>query len=128
MAARGPQADRPDAGAARGAGRRPLRRHRRRLRRTRGPLGAAPLALAAWKLRRVGIVWSREESIIGHHKRHPFRIRCRWGATRDGRITAVEAEVLADGGAYASTSAEVTKVATLFATGGYEIPNIAVDG
>jgi CO/xanthine dehydrogenase Mo-binding subunit len=87
------------------------------------------LALAAWKLqRRVGIVWSREESIIAHHKRHPFLIRCRWGVTRDGRITAVQAELLADGGAYASTSAEVTKVATLFASGVYEIPNIAVEG
>jgi CO/xanthine dehydrogenase Mo-binding subunit len=87
------------------------------------------LALAAWKLqRRVGIVWSREESITAHHKRHPFRIRCRWGVTRDGRITAVQAELLADGGAYASTSAEVTKVATLFASGVYEIPNIAVEG
>ena len=87
------------------------------------------LALAAWKLqRRVGIVWSREESILAHHKRHPFRIRCRWGVTRDGRITAVQAELLADGGAYASTSAEVTKVATLFASGVYEIPNIAVEG
>ena len=51
------------------------------------------LALAAWKLqRRVGIVWSREESILAHHKRHPFRIQCRWGATKDGRITAVQAE------------------------------------
>ena len=48
--------------------------------------------------------------------------------TRDGRITAVQAELLADGGAYASTSAEVTKVATLFASGVYEIPNIAVEG
>jgi CO/xanthine dehydrogenase Mo-binding subunit len=87
------------------------------------------LALAAWKLqRRVGIVWSREESITAHHKRHPFRIHCRWGVTRDGRITAVQAELLADGGAYASTSAEVTKVATLFASGVYEIPNIAVEG
>jgi len=87
------------------------------------------LALAAWKLqRRVGIVWSREESITAHHKRHPFRIRCRWGVTRDGRITTVQAELLADGGAYASTSAEVTKVATLFASGVYEIPNIAVEG
>ena len=87
------------------------------------------LALAAWKLRRrVGIVWSREESILAHHKRHPFRIRCRWGATRDGRITAVEADLLADGGAYASTSAEVTKVATLFASGVYEIPTVRVEG
>src|SRR5437588_11234901 len=87
------------------------------------------LALAAWTLRRpVAIQWSREESMIAHHKRHPMRIRCRWGATREGRITAVEADVLADGGAYASTSVEVTKVATLFATGCYEVPNIAVDG
>jgi CO/xanthine dehydrogenase Mo-binding subunit len=66
--------------------------------------------------------------MIAHHKRHPMRIRCRWGATREGRITAVQADVLADGGAYASTSVEVTKVATLFATGCYEVPNIAVDG
>jgi len=87
------------------------------------------LALAAWKLGRpVAIVWSREESIVAHHKRHPMRIRCRWGARRDGRITAVEAEVVADGGAYASTSGEVVKVATLFATGCYEVPNVAVDG
>jgi CO/xanthine dehydrogenase Mo-binding subunit len=87
------------------------------------------LALAAWKLRRpVALVWSREESMIGHHKRHPMRIRCKWGAKKDGRITAVEAEVIADGGAYASTSVEVTKVATLFANGCYEIENIAVDG
>lgn len=87
------------------------------------------LALAAWRLRRpVSLVWSREESIIGHHKRHPINIRCRWGAKRDGAITAAEAEVIADGGAYASTSVEVTKVATLFATGCYEIPNISVDG
>jgi CO/xanthine dehydrogenase Mo-binding subunit len=87
------------------------------------------LALAAWKLgRRVGMVWSREESIIAHHKRHPFRISCRWGATRDGKITAVETELLADGGAYASTSAEVTKVAALFATGVYEVPNLSVIG
>jgi CO/xanthine dehydrogenase Mo-binding subunit len=86
------------------------------------------LALAAWKLQRpVAIVWSREESIVGHHKRHPMRIRCRWGAGRDGRITAVETEVVADGGAYASTSVEVLKVAALFASGCYEVPNVSVD-
>jgi len=87
------------------------------------------LALSAWKLRRpVALVWSREESIIGHHKRHPISVRCRWGARNDGTITAVEAEVIADGGAYASTSVEVTKVATLFASGCYEVTNISVDG
>jgi len=87
------------------------------------------LALAAYTLRRpVALEWTREESMIGHHKRHPMNIRCRWGATRDGTITAVEAEVIADGGAYASTSVEVTKVAALFASGCYEAANISVDG
>src|SRR5215510_8033417 len=66
--------------------------------------------------------------MIAHHKRHPFVVRCRWGARRDGTITALEAELLGDGGAYASTSAEVTKVATLFANGCYTIDNISVDG
>jgi CO/xanthine dehydrogenase Mo-binding subunit len=87
------------------------------------------LALAVWQLRRpVCIRWSREESLIGHHKRHPMTIRCRWGATRDGKLTAVQAETFADGGAYASTSIEVVKVATLFASGPYEVPHIASDG
>ena len=87
------------------------------------------LALAAWKLQRpVALTWSREESMIGHHKRHPISVRCRWGALRDGTITAVEATLLADGGAYASTSQEVIKVATLFASGCYEVPNISADG
>ncbi|MEI7770030.1 MAG: molybdopterin cofactor-binding domain-containing protein, partial [Chloroflexales bacterium] len=87
------------------------------------------LALAAWRLRRpAAMVWGREESMLGHHKRHPMRVRCRWGAMRDGRIVAVEAELIADGGAYASTSAEVLKAATLFASGCYEVPNISADG
>jgi len=87
------------------------------------------LALAAWKLRRaVALVWSREESIRGHHKRHPFSIRTKWGAKRDGTITAIESEIVADGGAYASTSAEVIKIATVFTNGCYEVPNIKADG
>ena len=62
------------------------------------------LALAAWRLhqrginRPVKIIWSREESIIGHHKRHPYLIRTRWGATREGKVVAAEVEVIADGG------------------------------
>jgi CO/xanthine dehydrogenase Mo-binding subunit len=87
------------------------------------------LALAAWKLKRpVALVWSREESMIGHHKRHPVTIRCRWGAHKDGSITALVAEIIADGGAYASTSVEVLKDIALFASGCYEIPHLRVDG
>ena len=91
------------------------------------------LALAAWRLhqrgiaRPVKIIWSREESIIGHHKRHPYVIRTRWGATRAGMITSAEVEVIADGGAYAYTSTKVLGNATLMCTGPYEIPNVKVD-
>jgi CO/xanthine dehydrogenase Mo-binding subunit len=91
------------------------------------------LALAAWRLhqrgihRPVKIIWNREESIIGHHKRHPFLIRTRWGATKEGKILAAEVEVLQDGGAYAYTSTKVLGNATLMCTGPYEIPNVRVD-
>ncbi len=86
------------------------------------------LALAAWKLRRpVKIVWSREESIIGHHKRHPFYIRAKWGADQDGRLLAAECEVISDAGAYACTSTKVLGNATLMCTGPYETPNVKVD-
>jgi len=86
------------------------------------------LALAAWKLRRpVKIVWSREESIIGHHKRHPMVLHTRWGATREGNVVAAEVEVIADAGAYAYTSTKVLGNTTLMCTGPYEIPNVKVD-
>jgi CO/xanthine dehydrogenase Mo-binding subunit len=86
------------------------------------------LALAVMKLRRpVKIQWSREESMLYHHKRHPFTIRAKWGATRDGRIVAIEAHVLADAGAYAYTSTKVLANACLLASGPYECDNIHVD-
>ena len=86
------------------------------------------LALAAWKLRRpVKIVWTREESIIGHGKRHPVWARCKWGATRDGKLVAAEVRVVADGGAYCYTTNKVLGNLTVTCTGPYEIPNVKVD-
>ena len=91
------------------------------------------LALAAWRLdqrgihRPVKIIWSREESIKGHHKRHPYLLRARWGANREGKIVAAQVEVIADGGGYAYTSTKVLGNATLMCTGAYEIPNVHVD-
>ena len=67
-----------------------------------------PLALAAWKTGRpVKTIWSREESIVGHHKRHAFVIRAKWGATRDGKLVAAQMEMTSDAGAYAYTSTKV---------------------
>jgi CO/xanthine dehydrogenase Mo-binding subunit len=91
------------------------------------------LALAVLKLQEQGIerpvkiVWSREESMIGHHKRHPFSIHTRWGATKDGKIVAAEIDMVADGGGYAYTSTKVLGNATVLCTGGYEVPNIKAD-
>lgn len=86
------------------------------------------LALAAWKLRRpVKIIWSREESIIGHHKRHPMRLKATWGARADGKLLAAQVEVIADAGPYAGTSTKVQGNTTLTCTGPYDIPNVKVD-
>ncbi len=91
------------------------------------------LGLAALRLKERGIhrpvrvIWSREESIVGHHKRHPAWVKTRWGATKAGKLTAVEAELILDSGAYVYTSPKVLGNANLMVTGPYEIPNAHVD-
>lgn len=91
------------------------------------------LALAAWKLQQRGIqrpvkiIWSREESIIGHHKRHPYIVRLKLGASSTGKLLAAKAEIIADGGAYIYTSTKVLGNATLLVTGPYNIENVHVD-
>jgi CO/xanthine dehydrogenase Mo-binding subunit len=86
------------------------------------------LALAAWKLRRpVKTVWGREESILGHCKRHPFWIRSKWGATRAGKLMAAEIQIVADGGAYCYTTNKVLGNAAATCSGPYEIPNVKAD-
>ena len=91
------------------------------------------LALAVLRLsqrginRPVKIIWSREESIVGHHKRHPYYIKTKWGALKSGKIIAAQVEMVADGGAYIYTSTKVLGNATLLCTGPYDIPNVKVD-
>jgi len=91
------------------------------------------LALAVMRLLEMGIerpvrtIWSREESILGHHKRHPAVIKTKWGATREGKVTAVSAQVVFNSGAYAYTSTKVLGNANLMVTGPYELPNVHVD-
>jgi len=50
----------------------------------------------------VGGAFGREEVFYAHRGRHPFHMKYRTGATRDGKLTSVDAEILLDGGAYAS--------------------------
>lgn len=91
------------------------------------------LALAVWQLsqqginRPVKIIWSREESIRGHHKRHPCYIRAKWGADAQGKVLASECDLIQDAGAYAYTSTKVLGNATLMCTGPYQISHVKVD-
>ncbi|MDX6233233.1 MAG: hypothetical protein QOH68_2237 [Nocardioidaceae bacterium] len=78
--------------------------------------------------RPVKMVFSREESFLGHVHRHPARLHYRHHATRDGRLVKVEARLVFDGGAYASTSGLVLDNACCFAPGPYDVPNALVEG
>jgi 4-hydroxybenzoyl-CoA reductase alpha subunit len=52
--------------------------------------------------RPVKILYTREEVFYAHRGRHPFHMKYRTGVTKEGKLTAVDAEILLDGGAYAS--------------------------
>ena len=91
------------------------------------------LGLAAMKLAAAGIdrpvraEWSREESIVGHHKRHRGRVHTRWAVDADGKILAVEADGYLDAGAYNYTSNKVLGNLHLTVAGPYEIPAARID-
>ncbi|MEV6984642.1 molybdopterin cofactor-binding domain-containing protein [Sphaerisporangium sp. NPDC051017] len=86
---------------------------------------AALLALRTG--RPVKMVYGREESFFGHVHRHPARMRYEHGATRDGRLVHVRAEIILDGGAYCSSSPAVVGNAASLGVGPYEVPNIEID-
>ncbi len=86
------------------------------------------LALAVNRVRRpIKTIWSRAESIQYHHKRHPITIKTKWGATRAGKIVALEAEIVGDAGGYNYTSTKVLANANLMITGPYVVDNCQID-
>jgi len=90
--------------------------------------GQIHAALAAQVTGRpVKILYTREESLRFHPKRHPTIIRIKTGARRDGTITAVEAELYGDSGAYASLGEKVMTRATTHATGPYVVGSAKID-
>jgi 4-hydroxybenzoyl-CoA reductase subunit alpha len=86
-------------------------------------------AVAARKAKRpVKITYTREEVFWAHRGRPRTIIDLKTGANKDGRITAVKARVVQDGGAYCSYG-----VVTILYSGAllgalYDIPNIQYDG
>ena len=83
-------------------------------------------ALLALKTRRpVKIVLSRAEELMATNPADASRIELKTGVTRDGAITARQARIIMDSGAYASSSVGSTVVRVL---GPYRIANAKVDG
>ncbi len=87
------------------------------------------VVLLAMKARRtVRMVLSREEDFETVRARHPFTIRIKTGARRDGTLVAREIELLLDGGAYGDDSPGVLGYALLMQCGPYRIPHVRAHG
>ena len=90
---------------------------------------AGHAAILAWKSRRpVKLVYDRVEDMVATTKRHPGVIRHRTGVTRDGRMTAIEIDVLLDGGAYMTLSPVVLSRGVIHATGPYRCDHVRIHG
>ncbi len=77
--------------------------------------------------RPVKLLLRREDDVRWTSKRHPVRLHYKLGARADGTLTALEAEIVGDCGAYATLSPVVLWRAAVHAGGPYVIPHARVD-
>ncbi|MDT7652262.1 MAG: hypothetical protein QOI36_3668 [Pseudonocardiales bacterium] len=75
----------------------------------------------------VKMSYSREESFFGHVHRHPAFMRYEFGAEPDGTLVYAKADILFDGGAYASSTGAVVGNGGTLGLGPYRIPHVHVD-
>jgi xanthine dehydrogenase molybdenum-binding subunit len=85
------------------------------------------LALMARRTGRpVRLEFSREDSLVGHGKRHPFILRYKTGISRDGKICGMDVEIIADSGAYVFLSPYVLLYGAVAAPGPYRVEDLNV--
>jgi len=77
--------------------------------------------------RPVKILYTREEVFYAHRGRHPMRMRYRCGVKRDGALTAVDAKIHIDGGAYSSFGLVTTYYSGQLLTAPYAMPAYRFD-
>jgi aldehyde oxidoreductase len=83
---------------------------------------------AALHFRRpVRFIPSTTESMMMTSKRHPFHMKVRIGADKDGKITGYEMIANVEKGAWTSSADTVTSRTLAMLSGGYNIPNIYAD-
>ncbi len=73
------------------------------------------------------MAYAGDEAFRAHVHRHAAWLRYEHGATRDGELVYVKAEVLLDGGAYTSSSPGVVTSAACFAAGPYRVRSAEID-
>jgi CO/xanthine dehydrogenase Mo-binding subunit len=90
---------------------------------------AAHASLLALKSGRpVKLIYDRAEDMEATTKRHPAIVRTRAGVTRQGRLTAIDVDVVMDGGAYMTLSPVVLSRGVIHASGPYRCDNVRVRG
>ncbi len=96
----------------------------------KGSLMAAPVAalLSRASGRPVRIVLTYVEELMAGNPRHAARIRLRTGAQRDGTLTALEAEMVLDGGAYAAFKPHQSLIVGGISriAGPYRVPHVSL--
>lgn len=90
-------------------------------------IAARATVLALKTGRPVKMVNTRAESILESYKRHPYKMKYKVGATKEGKLIAMEIKAIADSGAYACQTPFVTWRSVVQATGPYEITNVKTD-
>jgi CO/xanthine dehydrogenase Mo-binding subunit len=85
---------------------------------------AALLALKAG--RPVKLVYDRMEDLLATTRRHPSIVRHRTGVRKDGRIVAMDVEVILDGGAYVTLSPVVLSRGAIHAAGPYRCKHVRI--
>jgi CO/xanthine dehydrogenase Mo-binding subunit len=87
------------------------------------------LALATLKTGRpVKLELTREEQFIATSTRHPMRVHIKAGADADGKLTAIQLDVLSNTGAYGNHGGSVMFHAVSESIAVYNCPNKRVDG
>jgi len=89
---------------------------------------ACQVAVAAYKAGKpVRVIFGRREDMEFTSKRHPSLCTYK-AAVKDGRITAMDIDVMYDGGAYTTLSAVVLQRGIICANGIYKMDNLRVHG
>ncbi len=92
------------------------------------PLEVAACVLAKKAKRPVKITYTREEVFYAHRGRPITIVDLKAGVTREGKIVAVEARVVQDGGAYCGYGPVTVLYSGALLNAIYDIPNVRFDG